>query len=160
MLYESPIGLINIRSSNAEISEINFVSDEKRATFSIQNEATVEEVECSKQLGEYFSGTRQVFDLPIMQTGTAFQQKVWNELLNISYGRTISYMELSKKINNVKAIRAVGTANGSNHIPIVVPCHRVIGANGNLTGYSGGLKIKQWLLEHENKYKNGANLLF
>ena len=109
---------------------------------------------------EYFSGHRSKFELPLQQQGTGFQQKVWSELQRINYGRTISYLELSKRIENIKAIRAVGTANGCNAISIIVPCHRVIGNNGDLTGYSGDLWRKKWLLDHEAKYANGVQTLF
>lgn len=102
-----------------------------------------------KQLREYFSGTRKDFDLPLAGEGTAFQKTVWKALCDIPYGETISYGELARRIGQPKAARAVGLANGSNPISIVVPCHRVIGANGTLTGYGGGLPRKKWLLEHE-----------
>jgi methylated-DNA-[protein]-cysteine S-methyltransferase len=108
----------------------------------------------------YFNGQLTKFDLPLQQEGTAFQQKVWSELQLINYGKTISYLELSKRIENVKAIRAVGTANGCNAISIIVPCHRVIGSNGDLTGYSGDLWRKKWLLDHEAKWANGVQTLF
>jgi methylated-DNA-[protein]-cysteine S-methyltransferase len=113
-----------------------------------------------QQLDEYFAGQRIEFDLQVTQTGTSFQQTVWNELCNIPYGKTISYLELSKRIGNVKAIRAVGTANGTNHVSIIVPCHRVIGSNGSLVGYGGDLWRKKWLLEHEAKYAFGVQTLF
>lgn len=160
MLYQSPVGLIFIKSSNGFLNEVIFVSEGNVSKYSPGEEPTEEEKQCCKQLDEYFAGDRQIFDLPLLQSGTTFQQTVWDELMNIPFGKTISYLELSKRINNVKAIRAVGTANGRNNIPIIVPCHRVIGSDGTLTGYSGGLKIKQWLLEHENKHANGVNLLF
>ena len=160
MLYYSPVGLIVIKSSNGFLNEILFVSQEDSLKYVTDENPSEEEKECSIQFDEYFSGSRTVFDLPLRQSGTEFQQKVWSELLNIPFGKTISYLELSKRINNVKAIRAVGSANGRNNLPIIVPCHRVIGSNGTLTGYSGGLKIKQWLLEHEMKHANGVNLLF
>ena len=102
------------------------------------------------EITEYFSGTRNEFTFPINPTGTAFQQKVWKALLEIPYGRTMSYLELSKQLGDVKAIRAVASANGKNPLWIVVPCHRVIGTDGSLTGYAGGLWRKKWLLEHEN----------
>ena len=100
------------------------------------------------------------FSVPVAQTGSDFQQGVWAELLKIPFGETISYLELSKRIGDVKAIRAVGTTNGKNQIAIIVPCHRVIGSNGTLTGYAGGLWRKQWLLEHEMKIKHGVRMLF
>jgi methylated-DNA-[protein]-cysteine S-methyltransferase len=115
---------------------------------------------CIKQLDEYFSGGRKIFDLPLSHIGTAFQMEVWSELMNIPYGKHISYMDLSKRIENVRAIRAVGTANGSNKICIVVPCHRVIGSNGDLVGYGGDLWRKRWLLEHEAKFAHGVQSLF
>ncbi|MBD0368698.1 MAG: methylated-DNA--[protein]-cysteine S-methyltransferase, partial [Flavisolibacter sp.] len=112
-----------------------------------------------QQLQEYFEGKRKIFDLPLQQQGTEFQQRVWNQLLQVPFGKTISYLELARKIGDVKAIRAVGTANGKNNLAIVVPCHRVIGTNTRLTGYAGGLWRKQWLLEHEAKYETGVQLL-
>ncbi|OKS87090.1 Methylated-DNA--protein-cysteine methyltransferase [Mucilaginibacter polytrichastri] len=102
-----------------------------------------------KQLDEYFSGDRKVFDLPLQQPGTIFQQDVWQHLLQIGYGKTISYAQLSKQMENPLAIRAIAAANGKNKLWIIVPCHRVIGSDGSLTGYAGGLRRKQWLLEHE-----------
>jgi methylated-DNA-[protein]-cysteine S-methyltransferase len=101
------------------------------------------------QLKEYFAGTRKEFDVPLDIEGTDFQKRVWNELQKIPYGKTISYKTLSEKLDDVKAIRAVGKANGQNPIAIVIPCHRVIGANGNLVGYAGGLAIKEKLLHLE-----------
>lgn len=105
------------------------------------------------QLQEYFAGIRKVFQLQLNLKGTDFQKSVWLELLNIPYGKTISYLELSKRLGDVKAIRAVAAANGQNPFWIVVPCHRVIGSDGSLTGYAGGLWRKKWLLEHESPYK-------
>jgi len=101
------------------------------------------------QLKEYFAGTRKEFDVTLDIEGTDFQKRVWNELRNIPYGKTISYKTLSEKLGDVKAIRAVGKANGQNPIAIIIPCHRVIGANGNLVGYAGGLDIKEKLLHIE-----------
>lgn len=101
------------------------------------------------QLKEYFAGTRKEFDVPLDIEGTDFQKKVWNELQNISYGKTISYKTLSEKLGDVKAIRAVGKANGQNPIAILIPCHRVIGVNGSLVGYAGGLALKEKLLHLE-----------
>lgn len=106
-----------------------------------------------KQFQEYFYEDRTVFDLKLNPSGTDFQKKVWEALLKIPFGKTISYLELSKQLGDVKAIRAVASANGKNPLWIVVPCHRVIGTNGNLTGYAGGLHRKKWLLEHESPSK-------
>lgn len=101
------------------------------------------------QLREYFEGKRKRFDLKLIPDGTEFQKKVWKALMEIPYGRTISYLELAEKLGNPNAVRAVAAANGKNPLWIVVPCHRVIGRDGSLTGYAGGIQRKKWLLEHE-----------
>ena len=101
------------------------------------------------QLDEYFSGRRKVFTIPLAAAGTEFQQRVWNQLVSIAYGDKVSYLQLSKQLGNVLAIRAVANANGKNPIPIIIPCHRVVGSKGELVGFSGGLWRKQWLLELE-----------
>ena len=106
-------------------------------------------LEASKQIGEYFEGDRQTFSLKLNPEGTAFQRSVWKLLEEIPYGQTVSYAALSKKLGNLKAIRAVAAANGKNPLWIILPCHRVIGSDGSLTGYAGGLWRKKWLLEHE-----------
>jgi len=103
----------------------------------------------AQQLNEYFAGERKVFDFPIKQPGSSFQQEVWQCLLQIGYGKTISYLQQSKMMNNPLAIRAIASSNGRNDLAIIVPCHRVIGSDGSLTGYAGGLWRKKWLLEHE-----------
>jgi methylated-DNA-[protein]-cysteine S-methyltransferase len=102
-----------------------------------------------RQLAEYFAGTRTTFDVPLGAAGTAFQRRVWDALLDIPYGTTLSYSELARRLGDQRATRAVGAANGRNPIPIIVPCHRVVGAHGELTGFGGGLDRKRWLLEHE-----------
>jgi len=109
------------------------------------------------QLSEYFAGVRKLFDIPLVIPGTEFQKKVWNELLNIPYGYTISYRQQAEALKNPLAIRAVASANGMNRISIIIPCHRVIGSNGSLTGYGGGLHRKKWLLDHE---KTNSNMPF
>lgn len=106
------------------------------------------------QLDEYFQGKRTTFSLPFKLTGTPFQLAVWKELQNIPYGKTISYKEIAQKINKPKAYRAVGMANNKNPLPIIIPCHRVIGSNGKLIGYAGGLKLKNYLLELEKSHTN------
>lgn len=143
--YHSPIGLIQIKSINHKICSVLFVEKETEALMidSVLNK------ECIKQLKEYFAGTRLQFDLPIFQIGTDFQQKVWNEVYKIPYGDTTTYALLAHKIGDIKSIRAVGTTNGKNKIAIIVPCHRVIGSDGSLTGYAWGLDKKEWLLKHE-----------
>lgn len=163
--YQSPLGALEIRSTGSAISDVLFVNSWKGAKV---NEAELSFVKpksaiiktCIKQLDEYFAGKRTEFTVHTSQVGTDFQQQVWAELCKIPFGRTISYLELSKRIGNVKAIRAVGTANGNNSICIIVPCHRVIGANGDLVGYGGDLWRKKWLLEHEGKIANGVQTLF
>jgi len=163
--YRSPLGVLEIRSTGAAISDILFVNSWKGAkidetTLSFVKPRSVILKNCVKQLDEYFAGKRTEFSIHISQAGTEFQQTVWAELCRIPYGRTISYHELSKRIGNPKAIRAVGTANGNNSICIIVPCHRVIGSNGTLVGYGGDLWRKKWLLEHEGKTANGVQTLF
>ena len=106
------------------------------------------------QLDEYFQGKRTTFSLPFKLTGTPFQLAVWKELQNIPYGQTTSYKEIAQKINKPKACRAVGMANNKNPLPIIIPCHRVIGSNGKLIGYAGGLKLKNYLLELEKSHTN------
>ena len=163
--YHSPIGTLSIKSYGDSIAEILFVNswkgdtvNEDEVDYAIPKSPIIKK--CIKQLDEYFSGKRKNFDLRLTFSGTAFQRQVWDELLNIPYGKHISYLALSKKIENVKAIRAVGTANGSNKICIVVPCHRVIGSNGDLVGYGGDLWRKKWLLDHEAKVAHGVQELF
>jgi len=108
------------------------------------------------QLGEYFEGVRKEFDLKLVSPGTEFQKQVWRELLNIPYGTTRSYQQQADALQKSESIRAVANANGMNRIAIVIPCHRVIGSDGSLTGYGGGLKRKKWLLDHEKKYSGQA----
>ncbi|MGE5108849.1 MAG: methylated-DNA--[protein]-cysteine S-methyltransferase, partial [Sphingobacteriales bacterium] len=146
--YHSPIGIIRIAGTDRFISEVHFMREEEIALSDMKPSLVLPEVinDCVNQLIEYFQGKRRNFTVPVYQDGTDFQQIVWNELLGIPYGRTISYQTLSKRIGDVKAIRAVGTTNGKNKIGIIVPCHRVIGSNGDLTGYAGGLWRKKWLL--------------
>lgn len=117
-------------------------------------------LQCVAELEAYFGGSLRQFTFPVAQPGTQFQQTVWQELTMIPYATTISYMQLAKRINNPQSIRAVGTTNGKNRIAIAVPCHRVIGSDGSLTGYAGGLWRKKWLLEHEMKHKFGTSILF
>jgi methylated-DNA-[protein]-cysteine S-methyltransferase len=164
MFYNSPAGCIKIKISGSFINEITFIKkeEEQTKTPSVTLSAEGKKIfkKCTTQLDEYFSGERKNFQLPISQDGTEFQQKVWNELMQIPYGKTISYLQLAQRLHNVKAIRAAASANGRNQLCIVVPCHRVIGSDGSLTGYGGGLHRKKWLLNHENKYANGVSLLF
>ena len=145
VFFNSPLGITKIVGDANGISEIS-VSDEGEVSVSIPKELKQAVI----QLQEYFEGKRNDFNLKLNPKGTEFQQRVWQELLNIPFGKTLSYLELSKKLGDVKAIRAVAAANGKNPLWIVIPCHRVIGTDGSLTGYAGGLGRKKWLLEHEN----------
>ena len=142
---KTPLGTAKIVGDENGISVISIL-EEGEISDNIPNELQ----ESVTQLQDYFDGKRNEFDFKINPLGTKFQQKVWQELLNIPFGKTISYLDLSKKLGDVKAIRAVASANGKNPLWIVVPCHRVIGTDGSLTGYAGGLWRKKWLLEHEN----------
>lgn len=145
VFIESPLGITKIVGDENGIAEISVLSEGKKTA-----KIPIVLKECVSQLREYFEGQRQDFDFKLNPHGTDFQQKVWQELLNIPFGKTISYLDLSKKVGDVKAIRAVASANGRNPLWIVVPCHRVIGTDGSLTGYAGGLWRKKWLLEHES----------
>lgn len=141
---KTPLGITQITGDENGIAVIS-VSDEGEVSTdipSVLQEAVV-------QLNDYFEGKRTSFDFKLNPKGTEFQQKVWKGLLEIPFGKTMSYLDLSKKLGDVKAIRAVASANGKNPLWIVVPCHRVIGTDGSLTGYAGGLWRKKWLLEHE-----------
>ena len=144
----SPLGITKIVGDESGIAIIS-VLDEGDISLKIPKDLK----ECTAQLQEYFEGKRTDFTFKLNPKGTDFQQKVWQELLKIPFGKTCSYLELSKKLGDVKAIRAVASANGKNPIWIVVPCRRVIGSDGSLTGYAGGLWRKKWLLEHENPVK-------
>lgn len=145
---ESPLGITKIVGDENGISEISVLSEG-----AVTTEIPTQLKECVSQLREYFDGQRNHFDFKLNPQGTDFQQRVWQELLNIPFGKTMSYLDLSKKLGDVKAIRAVASANGKNPLWIVVPCHRVIGTDGSLTGYAGGLWRKKWLLEHESPSK-------
>lgn len=142
--FESPAGLIEIMANDKGVVSILFVN--KIAGRSKNNEHTAE---CLKQLHEYFNKERQSFSVLLDLLGTDFQKRVWNGLLNIPFGKTISYLQLAAILGDRNSIRAVGRANGKNPVSIIVPCHRVIGSNGDLVGYGGGLDKKKWLLEFE-----------
>jgi methylated-DNA-[protein]-cysteine S-methyltransferase len=143
---KTPLGIAKIVGDKNGIAEISILNE----AVTISSKVTKNLAVCVVQLDEYFAGKRSQFDFKLNPMGTEFQQKVWQELLKIPFGKTVSYMDLSKKLGDVKAIRAVASANGKNPLWIVVPCHRVIGTDGSLTGYAGGLWRKKWLLEHES----------
>jgi methylated-DNA-[protein]-cysteine S-methyltransferase len=149
---ESPIGPLTLAVANEGLREIRFADSEKRAaTDPSWKEDSSALGDALRELRAYFAGELETFDLRLAPEGTPFQQRVWSELLKIPYGETISYGELARRIGNPNASRAVGLANGSNPIPIVIPCHRVIGSNGKLTGYGGGLPVKEKLLALEKR---------
>jgi methylated-DNA-[protein]-cysteine S-methyltransferase len=145
--HRTPLGIAKITEEDNFITVISIL-DEEVVVDEPQTEALKKAVQ---QLDEYFAGERKTFDLQIKQAGTDFQQEVWQELSKIDYGNTITYGQQSNNMNSPLAIRAIAAANGKNNLWVVVPCHRVIGADGSLTGYAGGLWRKQWLLEHEAK---------
>jgi methylated-DNA-[protein]-cysteine S-methyltransferase len=142
--YQSPVGWIEVQSTEGGLRAVNFV-DEKTLDEenNIHNDLTI------NQLDEYFNRKRQKFDIPLDIEGTEFQKRVWHELSNIPFGKTKSYMDIAKALGDVKAIRAVGLANGSNKIAIIIPCHRIIGSDGSLVGYAAGIQRKKWLLDFE-----------
>lgn len=145
---QTPIGTAELKGDKNGLASIIVLEDKKP-------NGTIPEVlkDAVQQFQEYFDGDRTVFNLKINPSGTDFQKKVWEALSQIPFGKTISYLELSKQLGDVNTIRAVASANGKNPLWIVVPCHRVIGTNGDLTGYAGGLHRKKWLLEHESPAK-------
>ena len=147
--YKTPIGTAKIVGDKNGIQSVSVLDDDietsKDTPYCLQA--------CVAQLEEYFNGKRASFNLTVNPKGTAFQIKVWKSLLKINYGKTKSYTAQSKALGDVKAIRAVATANGKNPIWIIIPCHRVIGSDGSLTGYAGGIWRKKWLLAHENPVK-------
>ncbi len=147
-VIQTPIGTLTLLGTDQALREIRF--DDGRARPDDGQDASDVLEQAAVQLTEYFDGKRSDFDLPIELTGSSFQKKVWSELRNIPYGHTISYGELAKRVGNPRAARAVGSANARNPIPIIVPCHRVIGANGSLVGFGGGLPTKRYLLGMES----------
>ena len=156
--YHSPVGQLRICGTTDYISEISFQDSQHLPESSKELPPMI--IQCVEQLIQYFNGERRVFEFPINQEGTPFQQETWNLLMGIPYAKTISYIQLAIRTGDPKATRAVANANGKNHVAIVVPCHRVIGANNELVGYGGGLWRKRWLLAHEMKYAYGVQTLF
>ncbi|WP_405292621.1 methylated-DNA--[protein]-cysteine S-methyltransferase [Algibacter sp. Ld11] len=148
-IINSPLGFTKIVGDVDGITQVTVLNSQEKETDIIP----VELEDCAIQLKEYFEGIRTQFNLKLNAEGTDFQKRVWAALEQIPHGKTTSYLELSKTLGDVKAIRAVANANGKNPLWIIVPCHRVIGSNGSLTGYAGGLHRKQWLINHESPYK-------
>lgn len=148
-LIQTPLGIAKIEGDEGGLHAITVLDHSEEPTTIIPEVLE----DAAYQLREYFEGKRKVFTLELSPNGTDFQKGVWEALQHIPYGKTTSYLELSKTLGDVKAIRAVAAANGKNPLWIVVPCHRVIGSDGSLTGYAGGLHRKKWLLEHESPVK-------
>ncbi|WP_099098819.1 methylated-DNA--[protein]-cysteine S-methyltransferase [Aquimarina aggregata] len=148
---ETPLGTAIISGDENGITSVSVTKEPK--TKPSQDNIPVYLKEAVLQLKEYFNGERDVFDLKLNPSGTEFQKKVWDELLKIPFGKTVSYLDIAKRLGDPKCIRAAATANGKNPLWIVIPCHRVIGSDGSLTGYAGGLWRKKWLLDHENPVK-------
>lgn len=156
--YFSPLGPVQISEDNGFITSVSF---EDELFDQVQSSATNSVLQKAiQQLDEYFNGSRTSFDLPLKINGTDFQQKVWTELQHIPYGQTITYQHLALRLGNLKVIRAAASANGKNPLGIIIPCHRVVGIDGKLTGYAGGLHRKKWLLLHEAKVMGTSSLLF
>lgn len=144
--YETMIGKLTITATNSLLMSIDFVEPDSKQVNVVET-PFIKEV--WKELEEYFIGVRKTFQIPLALKGTPFQQKVWKALMSIPYGKTMTYKQIAEAIGNPKAYRAVGMANNKNPIPIIIPCHRVIGSNGKLVGYAGGLEIKEKLLKME-----------
>lgn len=156
--FQSPVGLIEIAGNHKQVLSILFVRKEDVKKYSGIIPRVVQQ--CEKQLNEYFEGKRKTFTISTEQKGTAFQQKTWNFISEIPFGKTKTYLELAKRHWDRNSTRAIGNAVGKNKLSIIVPCHRVIGTDGKLTGYSGGLWRKEWLLKHEKRIAFGIKELF
>lgn len=154
--YNSPVGLLRLRCDDESLKELTFIDDADEDVARDKHPLLNETI---GQLDDYFSGALREFNLPLKQSGSEFQQKVWTLLSQIPYGKTVSYQQLSKQYGDPKAIRAVASANGRNNLAIIIPCHRVIGADRSLTGYAGGMYRKWWLLKHEAKWAGGVREL-
>ncbi len=150
-IIDSPVGKLYLAATESGLRELLFVEKMNRKPEAVRGSSKAQRIVgiAEKQLSEYFARRRKEFDLPLTPSGTEFQLATWRALRDIPYGETISYGELARRMNRPRAVRAVGAANGANPISIIVPCHRVIGADGTLTGYGGGLRIKRRLLELE-----------
>ncbi|QFF97548.1 methylated-DNA--[protein]-cysteine S-methyltransferase [Psychrobacillus glaciei] len=149
--YSTPIGVLEIIGTEEAIISIMF-SDQDVVTHLLTKDTPVVLQNCYHEMDEYFKGERHEFSFSYINTGTEFQKSVWNALTTIPYAETGSYKDIAVSIRKENAVRAVGSANGKNKLSIVIPCHRIIGSNGKLTGYAGGLWRKEWLLAHEQKF--------
>ncbi len=152
--FKSPVGFLEICSCNNELISISFMESEPA-------EVSTEDLiirECKNQLELYFDGKLKEFSLPLNPSGSEFQKKVWDKLLTIPFGSVVSYEHIARKLGDIGLVRAVGTANNKNKIPVIIPCHRVIGKNGDMVGFGGGIWRKKWLLNHERKHSLNAQL--
>ncbi|HET8963966.1 MAG TPA: methylated-DNA--[protein]-cysteine S-methyltransferase [Chitinophagales bacterium] len=154
---QTPLGLLRLEANNHHLVSASFINHSEST---IDNNLSPLLKEVATQLDAYFKGKLQTFDIPLQPLGTDFQKEVWKKLKTIPYGETISYLKLANMVGGPHYSRAVGTANGNNTIAIIIPCHRVIGNNGDLVGYSGGLEKKRWLIDFEKKCKYGIHELF
>ena len=157
---DSPVGILTLVASDAALRLLSWDGDRSPMVQALvasaaKNPSHPVLAQAARELAEYFDGTRRHFDVPVQASGTAFQQAAWTALCTIPFGETISYGEQARRVGNPRAVRAVGGANGRNPVGIVVPCHRVIGADGSLTGFGGGMEAKAWLLEHERRIVAG-----
>jgi methylated-DNA-[protein]-cysteine S-methyltransferase len=162
IVMSSPLGMIRLSAEGDAIKEVHLLHSENTpAGVPVSDITGIPSclINGREQLLEYFEGRRRVFDLPLAPDGTEFQQKVWQLLRQVPFGVTISYADMAKKLGDPKVIRAAASANGKNPIAIIIPCHRVIGSNGELVGYAGGLPSKKWLLEHERYIQTGISQL-
>lgn len=149
---ETPLGPLIISASEKGLVWLGFMSDDTPIGVEAWAEPGPHTRRCAQQLDDYLAGRRTTFDLPMAAQGTPFQQRVWQALADIPFGDTRSYRDIATAIGAPQAVRAVGAANGRNPLALIVPCHRVIGSNGTLTGYAGGMARKAWLLEHESRH--------
>jgi methylated-DNA-[protein]-cysteine S-methyltransferase len=148
---------MEIQATQSHVHSVRFIEDMEELKQQVSNDMTTQ---CVVQLDEYFNGKRKDFSVPTQQEGTDFMQEVWDDVKDIPYGKTATYADLAKLAGDEKLTRAVGSANGKNQLAILVPCHRVVGSNGKLTGYAWGLSRKQWLLDHEARVNNTYYKLF
>jgi len=153
---QTPIGYLELTTDHDYLLSVTFTDNYLQPSGYQPNIL----METAKQIGEYFRGIRKVFNLNLQPAGTDFQMKVWEQVMKVPFGETVSYLEIAKQTGSKNNTRAVGMANGKNPIPIIIPCHRIIGLNGKLTGYAGGLDRKKWLLNHELQFSQHPNLLF
>jgi len=158
---DSPVGVLTLVGTDSALCELSWGGDHAAGDRSLATSAEARPdhpvlVQAMRELAEYFAGTRRQFDVPVVTAGTEFQQAAWRVLRGIPYGQTINYGEQARRLGKPSAVRAVGGANGKNPVGIIVPCHRVIGADGSLTGFGGGMSAKAWLLEHEQSHAAGS----